>query len=323
MHTVAGWQLVTRIGAGGLAEVYLAEGHGRRAAVKRLLPHLEDDERLRRALRDEAELARRVRHHNVVRVDGLVEERGRGQLVMELVDGIDLSVVRARARVRRSAVPPCVAAALMAQAATALERVHAAGIVHGDVTPGNLLVTLGERIGGRGAGRLKLCDFGVAHEAGAPARAPLAASAPYLAPERIAAGRVDAGDARADAWSLGVCAWELLAGRRLFARSSTERTFAAIRALDVPPLGRDRPDVPPALAAIVERALEPDPARRATARALADAFAAWRITTGAAAEAELQSWLRSLDDGARFAAVAPSPTVPVTALLPAASARAA
>ena len=315
---VSGYRLVGRIRAGGMAEVLLGErildgGGARRVAVKRLLPHLEGEPRFARALRAEAALMRRVRHANVVRAERYVEERGRGHLILELVDGIDLAVLRARARLRRRAVPEVVAAALMAQAATALDRVHAAGIVHGDVTPGNLLVAMGDRRGGAGAGRLKLCDFGVAHAIGSAARAPLAASAPYLAPERATGDRIAPGDERADAWSLGVCAWELLAGRRLFARGDLPSTLAAIRLGAPPPLALVRPGVSPSLAAIVDGALVADPDRRASARAIGDAFAGWLVEHADAEESDLALWLAALDDGRRDDA-APA-TAPITAIL--------
>src|SRR5207237_6260672 len=102
-------------------------------------------------------LGETLRHPNVVRVRGYGEDRGHGYLIMEFVDGLSLGHVRARSTLRHRPAPLGVVAALLNQAAAAIDYVHRAGVIHGDVTPANLMVTLGDRRDPhrRGAGLLK------------------------------------------------------------------------------------------------------------------------------------------------------------------------
>jgi serine/threonine protein kinase len=307
----SGWRLRERLRAGGMAEVYLAERpDGERRAIKRLLPHLEGQARLAGALEEEARLGRSIRHANVVRVDGFERDGGRGHIVMEYVDGVDLAVLRARARALHREVPLMVVAALMAQAGAALAHAHGSGIVHGDVSPGNLLVTMGCAT----AGVLKLCDFGLARRrAGShPEASPLGASTAYVAPEQVGDGNaVRAGDDRSDVWSLGVCAWELVAGRRLFGsgRGRRDETLARIRRFVPPPLERVRPGVPRSLSALITGALARDPAARPPALTLGERFTAWYAARrNGAGDGRLAAWLGSLDEERPAAAPALSPT---------------
>jgi serine/threonine-protein kinase len=275
---VDGWRLVSRIRSGGMAEVYLAERAGRRAAVKRLLAHLEARERFAAGLREEARIGLGLRHPQVVRTRGLVEEDGRGHLFMDLVDGPDLASLASRGR------PPLgVAAAVLAQAALGLAYVHAEGWVHGDVTPANLLVATA----GPSVGAVKLGDFGLARAAGAPSLSPVAGSPAYLAPEQIERGMASAGDDRSDVFALGACAWELLAGRSLFAAGSTEETLARVLR-GAPRLAAIRPSLPPALGALVDAALDRSPSRRPPAIALARGLSVHADAAG------LRAWLLAL-----------------------------
>ena len=296
--SLGGYRLISRVRAGGMAEVYLAESPmGARVALKRILPHFDDDPRYVEWLREEIRIGLGLRHPNVVRVLDHGEEGGHPFLVMEFVDGISLGHVRARSRVRRhTATPLPVVAALLSQAAAAIDYVHRRGIVHGDVTPANLLVSLGDRRDPRrtGAGLLKLCDFGVAwqvEDAAISRGRPLAGNPAYVAPEQAAGSQ---GDRGSDVFSLAVCAWELLAGRRLFARGSTEATLEMVRKAEVPRVEALRRE--PHLEAVLRKALARDPADRLpSARALGDAFLDW-LVAHEESDLAMSLWLGALDD---------------------------
>jgi eukaryotic-like serine/threonine-protein kinase len=197
------YDLVREIGRGGMGAVWLARDTvlGREVALKRigLLPGATTPD-LQRAER-EARLAARLNHPHVVAVFDLVDDEGDTWLVMEYVKGITLSGLIAR----DGALGPDEAAPLVRQAADALAAAHAAGIVHRDVKPSNMMVTP--------AGEVKLSDFGIARaEADASlTRTGLVTGSPaYLAPE-VASGST--ATEASDVWSLGATLFHALAGR--------------------------------------------------------------------------------------------------------------
>jgi len=197
------YDLVREIGRGGMGAVWLAQDTvlGREVALKRigLLPGATSPD-LQRAER-EARLAARLNHPHVVAVFDLVDDEGDTWLVMEYVKGITLSALIAR----DGALSPDEAAPLVRQAADALAAAHAAGIVHRDVKPSNMMVTP--------AGEVKLSDFGIARaEADASlTRTGLVTGSPaYLAPE-VASGST--ATESSDVWSLGATLFHALAGR--------------------------------------------------------------------------------------------------------------
>jgi serine/threonine protein kinase len=197
------YDLEREIGRGGMGAVWLGRDSvlGREVALKRvgLLPGAATPD-LERAER-EARLAARLNHPHVVAVFDLVDDEGETWLVMEYVEGITLSALIAR----DGALSPDEAAPLIRQAADALAAAHAAGIVHRDVKPSNMLVTP--------AGEVKLSDFGIARaEADASlTRTGLVTGSPaYLAPE-VASGST--ATEASDVWSLGATLFHALAGR--------------------------------------------------------------------------------------------------------------
>ena len=197
------YDLEREIGRGGMGAVWLARDTvlGREVALKRigLLPGAATPD-LERAER-EARLAARLNHPHVVAVFDLVDDEGDTWLVMEYVEGITLSALIAR----DGALSPDEAAPLIRQAADALAAAHAAGIVHRDVKPSNMLVTP--------SGEVKLSDFGIARaEADASlTRTGLVTGSPaYLAPE-VASGST--ATEASDVWSLGATLFHALAGR--------------------------------------------------------------------------------------------------------------
>jgi serine/threonine-protein kinase len=211
---------------------------------------------------EEARLAARLSHANVVQVFEFDQIDGRHYLAMELVRGRHLGQVVERAREvgLRFGLPRTVH--VIAEAAKALAYVHRAGdagrslgLVHRDVSPHNLLLSF--------EGEVKLADFGIARAmslAGLTDPGTLKGKIAYMAPEQAGGGPVDA---RADVFSLGVVLWELCAGRRLFARDSEAATLAAVLGgpPPSPPSGWNEA-VSPELDAVVLSALERNPAHR-------------------------------------------------------------
>jgi eukaryotic-like serine/threonine-protein kinase len=197
------YELGREIGRGGMGAVWLGRDTvlGRDVALKRigLLPGATTPD-LQRAER-EARLAARLNHPHVVAVFDLVEDAGDNWLVMEYVEGITLSALIAR----DGALTPDEAAPLIRQAADALVAAHAAGIVHRDVKPSNMLVTP--------AGEVKLSDFGIARaeaDASLTQTGLVTGSPAYLAPE-VASG--SSATEASDVWSLGATLFHALAGR--------------------------------------------------------------------------------------------------------------
>lgn len=197
------YSLDREIGRGGMGAVWLARDEvlGRQVALKRIgLAPGGDSADLERAQR-EARLAARLNHPHVVAVFDLVDEGDERWLVMEHVPGTTLAeLVRTRGR-----LGPDAAAVLLGQAADALAAAHAAGIVHRDVKPSNMLVT--------GDGRVKISDFGIARaeaDASLTQTGLVTGSPAYLAPE-VASGRL--ASPPSDVWSLGASLFHALAGR--------------------------------------------------------------------------------------------------------------
>ena len=205
MSTLLGgrYEIERPLGHGAMAVVDLARDHelDRDVALKRLAENLARDAGLRERFVREGRLAARLNHPNIVRVFDVGEADGRPYIAMEHVDGETL----ADTLVRRGPLPPKEAAALGAQAARALAAAHAAGLVHRDVKPHNLLV--------RSDGVLKLGDFGIAVGVEGT-RLTLAGTvlgtAAYLAPEQARAEEVTAA---ADVYALGLVLAELVTGR--------------------------------------------------------------------------------------------------------------
>jgi eukaryotic-like serine/threonine-protein kinase len=228
------------LGKGGMATVELAEDTqlGRKVAVKRLFASLAGDEVFQERFFREARMAAALSHPNLVAVYDVGEDEGLPYIVMEYVEGETLAELMKRT----GPVPPERAVDLLLQVCAGLEAAHAAGLVHRDIKPQNLLV--------RTDGVAKIADFGIARTVQATQLTQVGTvlgTAAYLAPEQAAGEQVTAA---ADIYSLGAVAYELLTGR-------TPYKFEALADLALkqqqppPPL----PDTPPALGAAVLRAL--------------------------------------------------------------------
>jgi eukaryotic-like serine/threonine-protein kinase len=237
---------------GGMADVYEATDDelGRKVAVKVLAERLAQDESLRRRFQREALAAARVSSNpHIVTIFDVARGDARPLIVMELLPGGSLE--------QRLAGRPCAPAQALewlAQAAAALDAAHAAGIVHRDVKPGNLL--LDER------DQVKVADFGIASAAGLESftqTGTILGTAGYLSPEQA---RGERAGAASDRYALAVVAWELLTGRRPFASETATAEATAHAHAPVPAITASDPSLPRGLDAVFARALAKDPARR-------------------------------------------------------------
>jgi serine/threonine protein kinase len=264
------FELLRRLGAGGMAETFLAVRRGpagfeQRVCIKRILPAYESDREFVDAFLDEARTSAALRHANIVQVVdfGLNAADGSHYLALELVDGMDL-----RALIERQAEFDAELVTLIAsELAAALQHAHAADegrapVVHRDLSPSNVLISR--------AGEIKLTDFGIARAIGGSHRTAsgvIKGKIPYMPPEYVEGGRFDA---RGDLFALGVLIYELLHGRRPFDGDSELDTLRRIAA------GERRPfeaSAPAALVTCVDRLLQRDPAARfEDAHALLDAL---------------------------------------------------
>src|SRR5947207_1955945 len=255
---LAGFRLKSLLGEGAMGTVYLAEETttGRRVALKLLAPELARDERFRRRFLRETELAANLDHPHVVTTLASGEEDETLYLAMAYVDGPDL-----RALLRRTGrLEPERALDLVEQVAGALDAAHAAGLVHRDVKPGNILVAATPE--GEDA---YVCDFGLARHVSSVSSLTsdrgFVGTIDYVPPEQIEGGTVDR---RADVYSLGCVLYECLAGARPFDRDS-ELSVLFAHLNDPPPRLTDlRPDLPDAFDTVFETALSKSPGDRYT-----------------------------------------------------------
>ena len=259
-----------------MAEVFLAkatgaEGIEKLLVLKRVLPRYARSEHFVSMFVDEAKVATRLNHPNIVQVFAFERAPAGFLLAMEFVDGLDLGRLIASARVRNERLPPGLAAYIVHEVSKGLDYAHKRrdsrgeplDIVHRDVSPQNVLL-------GRD-GIVKVADFGIA-------KAKLVSEEPgvikgkfsYMSPEQAAGEPVDR---RSDVYSLGVLFAELLMDRAMYPQHAGEQALEAVREGEVTFPREVDPEVPEALDRIVRRALERDPERRyQTARSMGSAL---------------------------------------------------
>lgn len=260
------------IASGGMATVYVGALHGpngfeRRVAIKRAHAHLLRDPTTRRMLVEEARLASRMNHPNVVGVRDVEENAGELFLIMDYVEGASLSRLLVQAP-----MPGRVAGRIVLDAAIGLAAVHALSetgeerleIVHRDVSPANILVGVD--------GTARLSDFGIAKNALSIPWQPNTAiharrgKPAYMAPEYLTTG---VATPKLDVFALGIVAWESFTGQRLFRAGTDAETTERVLAGPIPRPSEIATELTPGIDGAIMRALERDPAKRSTAHELA------------------------------------------------------
>jgi serine/threonine protein kinase len=261
------YQIVERIAAGGMAEVYRGESAGvegfrKRVAIKRVLPHLSANRDFIDMFLDEARLGAYLSHSRCVQVFDIGQAGGAHFIVMEYVDGADLQAVLEFLSARQQSMSIEVACKIVLGVCEGLSYAHQATdhqgsplrIVHRDISPHNVLLTR--------HGEVKLVDFGLAKASShlvSEDHDIVKGKFGYLAPE-VTLGQ--GSDHRVDIFAAGILLWEMLAGRRLFRGESDVDTFHLVRATHVPDVRELREGIPDALFASLGRALAREPKDR-------------------------------------------------------------
>jgi hypothetical protein len=224
----AGYRVERRLGRGGMGVLYLAiePGLERRVALKLIAPEAASDEVFARRFAEESRIAASIEHPNVVPIYAAGEEAGVPYIAMRYVAGADL----ARRLVREGRLSPQIAVDLIAQIGNGLDAIHAAGLIHRDVKPANVLLS-----GDDGGDHAYITDFGVARnvatESGLTQTGRFVGTLDYVAPEQISGGTIDA---RVDVYALGCLLFKLLTGEVPFPKEGdAARLFAHLN--DPPP----------------------------------------------------------------------------------------
>ena len=250
-RTLSHYRIIEKIGQGGMATVYRAEDLKlkRLVALKVMAPSWTEEASARARFLREAQAAAALDHPNICTVYEIDQANSHDFITMSYLEGQTLAD---RIGAGPLSIPDAVDIAL--QAARGLQAAHEEGVVHRDIKPANLMILE--------SGAVKIMDSGVAYVREAQ---PLTESgltmgtAAYMSPEQIESAKVDG---RSDVWSLGVVLYQMLSGRLPFQRGSTREVLAAIMAAKPPPLSEIRSGMPPALTAVVDKALGKDPSRR-------------------------------------------------------------
>src|SRR3954469_3672286 len=243
----AGCRIEAVLGSGGMGEIYRATDLrlGRPVALKLIAGDGASDPELRERFEREARLTAAIDHPNVIPVYGAGEQDGHLYLVMRYVPGTDLHALLRR----KGRLAPQDAARIVAQVADALDAAHAAGLVHRDVKPANVLIA-GEHV--------YLSDFGITRTQDAETRITESGgwigTVDFMAPEHL---RGEPTDARADVYALGCVLHTALTGTPPFRRETVPATITA-HLHDLPPRASDCPGVPDAIDTVLARALAKD-----------------------------------------------------------------
>jgi serine/threonine protein kinase len=249
--SVGRYRLVQRIGRGAMGEVYRAEDpvEGIDVAIKLMAAETLGDNELIERFRREAFSAAALDHPNITRIHDFGEEGGTLYMAMELLEGSDLK------HIIEAGAPGDVREKLevMLQIASAMAFVHARGLVHRDLKPGNIHVNVD--------GQVKIMDFGLVRLADSNmTRTGMVMGSPsYMAPELI---RGNKADARSDIYALGCVFYEFLSGKRAFGGKGLTQILMAIMSTEPESLGIAAPAVPGPVARLVERCLTKDPEKR-------------------------------------------------------------
>jgi serine/threonine protein kinase len=296
------YQLIDKIGAGGMGEIYKAQDSrlNRLVAVKILSPGLSTDPERKRRFFQEAQAASALNHPNIITLYDIVSEGDMQCIVMEYIGGKTL-----RDLTPSGGLAPPQALQYAAQIASALTAAHSAGIIHRDLKPSNIMVTTSGLIKVLDFGLAKWVDSGVSSQSGEQKTVETAltregsiiGTVSYMSPEQAEGKRVDA---RSDIFSFGSVLYEMLTGKRAFEGRSGISTLSSILRDDVKPINEAAPDVPPILEQVVLRCLYKEPAAR---------WQSMREIEGA-----LLTLQRQLDPEGHFASPIPSGALPAASL---------
>ncbi len=294
------YEILTQIASGGMATVYLgrvlgAAGFERLVAVKFLHQHVANDEVFVSMFLDEARLAAKIRHPNVVPTLDLENGPDGLFLVMEYVEGDSLvGLIRSLARAKRP-LPPGITVRVILDALAGLRAAHELtddsgellNLVHRDVSPHNILIGVD--------GIAKITDFGVARanaRVSVTREGQIKGKLAYMAPEQTTSDPVDA---RADLFAIGIVLWECLAGRRLFQAETDGAVLRKLLDHPIPKLREIAPEYPEAIERVCMRALERDPAHRfASAAEFSEALEAAGVGLAIATSREVGALVREM-----------------------------
>lgn len=277
-RVVGRYALYGEIASGGMATVHFGRllgpvGFSRTVAIKRLHPQFAKDPEFVSMFLDEARVAARIQHPNVVATLDVVALQGELFLVMEYVQGESLARIQRNLRHRHDRLPPRMVGSIATNLLFGLHAAHEAksergeplGIVHRDVSPQNVLVGID--------GVSRVLDFGVAKAAGriqVTREGQVKGKLAYMPPEQLAGGAIDR---RADVYAAAVLTWEALTGKRLFDGDNQSVILAQVLTAEVEPPSRHCPGLPPGVDEVVMRGLARNPdVRFATAHEMAVAL---------------------------------------------------
>ena len=230
-------EILDMVATGGMAEVYRARLGGRLLAIKRILPQFTRERELVQMFVDEAKVASRIRHDNVIRVyDLALTDGGEFYILMEFADGRDLADLMYAAGLKAARFNPALSTYVARQVLAALEYAHQAAdkdgrpmeLIHRDISPHNVMVGFD--------GWVKLTDFGIAkvqHSKNQTVAGVVKGKFGYMSPEQARGKKLDG---RSDLYNVGILLYEMLTGDRLFTGASDISTLDRMRAAEVPPL---------------------------------------------------------------------------------------
>ncbi|MDP3504637.1 MAG: serine/threonine-protein kinase [Myxococcales bacterium] len=281
LETYGRYQLLKKLATGGMAQIYLArqlgvQGFEKLLVVKRILPHLAENEDFITMFLDEARIAARLNHPNVVQIFDLGQQDDTFYIAMEYIHGEDVRKVWKQAERQGTAIPIPLICRIIIESCSGLDYAHKKAdpggrplnIVHRDISPQNILVSF--------EGGVKVVDFGIAKaadQATVTKSGVLKGKYSYMSPEQAQGKQVDA---RTDVFALGVVLYELLTGARLFKRANDIQTLNAVTECKIEPPSNVDARLPKDLDAIVMRALAKNrDDRYADAREMQQALEDW------------------------------------------------
>jgi TonB family protein len=259
--------LLEKIATGGMAEVWKArmrgvEGFQKIVAIKKILPHLSDNQDFIEMFVDEAKLAAQLNHNNIIHIYDLGKIQSSYYIAMEYIDGYDLKNILRKAQERDQPLSVEIALFVASKIAAALDYAHRKrdfedkemGLVHRDVSPQNVLISE--------EGDIKLCDFGIAKAASKASHTQAGAlkgKLQYMSPEQAWGRNIDK---RSDIFALATVLFEMLTARKLFSGDNELSILEQVREARVTPPSTYNDEVTPQIDAIVLKALQKDPANR-------------------------------------------------------------